>query len=99
MFGWFKRKPDEPKAPDKPNLLHRWVVDVDWLADHEHQLPKTFYVVRRYSWHDDIEMWVRHANEEQGLARFDTEEEARAFIEKHAHLPAAFDIQKSYNGQ
>lgn len=32
------------------------------------------------------------------LGFFATEEEALAFIEKHAHLPQAFDIVKSYEG-
>ena len=88
MFGWFKRKMEEVDAPRRPDLLHRWVVDIDDVKG------RSCYIVRRYSWNPVLEWCNDHIT-----IRFDSEEEARAFIEKHAHLPAAFDIQKSYNGQ
>lgn len=87
MFGWFKKKPVEPIGPA---LLHRWYVDVAGRWDGE--TYKMRYEVVRHTWDPSDGTWCN----ERTLARFDTEEEARAFIEKHAHLPQAFDIVKSY---
>lgn len=90
MFGWFKKRP--APEPIKPILLHRWYVDVSAMGEGDGN--QTRYDVIRYSWDDLMGDWVN----ETYVARFKHEDEARAFIEKHAHLPQAFDVQKGYEG-
>lgn len=92
MFGWFKPKP--PATPTPPSLLHRWSVDVDYWWNEENQTRKWVFVVSRSTWDQDFGLGAWRSSETMG--RFDTEQEARDFIDKHAHLPQAFDITKSY---
>ena len=87
MFGWFKRKPVEATGP---NLLHRWYVDVADVWDGANYERR--YEVVRHTWDPIHGDWCN----ERTVARFATEVDARAFIDKHAHLPQAFDIQKTY---
>jgi hypothetical protein len=89
MFGWFKRKPVNPTGP---HLLHRWHVDVcRWWKDGMTEIYQ--FEVTRSGWNPDpYGGWG--ATEVMG--RFDTEQEARDFIDRYAHLPQAFDVTKSY---
>jgi hypothetical protein len=91
MFGWFKRKPPKPTGPF---LLHRWYVDIGatWEPGDRGYTATQRYGVIRHTWDPIHGDWCNEAT----LARFETEEEARAFIDKHAHLPQAFDIVKTY---
>jgi hypothetical protein len=95
MFGWFKVK--RRATPTPPPLLHRWSVDVCrwWEVKGEDQTEVFSFEVSRSTWQPD-DRWGQEWTSPDVMGRFDTEQEARDFIDKHAHLPQAFDITKSY---